>query len=131
MKTRIAKKLSKALRSGKYIQAQEKLQKKSDDGKRHRCCLGVLCDLHSEATGKKWGTNKAGDRTYFGESTHLPKEVADWAGVKNFVEGESNRKEGLAGDLEFDGTSAITRNDSRGQSFEEIAAAIEADPEAI
>ena len=41
MNTKIKKRWVKALRSGKYGQAQEVLF----DGEKNFCCLGVLCDI--------------------------------------------------------------------------------------
>jgi hypothetical protein len=60
-----------ALRSGEYSQTQAYLKK--DDG---FCCLGVLCDLHSRATGNKW--NEYG---YLGMNSLLPNEVINWVGL--------------------------------------------------
>lgn len=44
------------------------------------CCLGVLCDLHSKATGMKW--DDATDQ-YYETGSILPRAVADWAGIED------------------------------------------------
>jgi hypothetical protein len=135
MKSTIARRWVKALRSGKYEQANGKLFANRDEVKNgdkpSMCCLGVLCDLHSKSTGRSWGQNKDGDATYFGENGYLPSEVAKWAGIKNPIEGDAARSRKKAFDLSLDGTKATNRNDIDGDTFEEIAAAIEADPASI
>jgi hypothetical protein len=67
-----------ALRSGKYKQFRSKLK----DGNKF-CCLGVLCDIHSQETGKKWKTQKDGTAVYIDSGNVLPVEVAEWAGVSS------------------------------------------------
>lgn len=41
-----------ALRSGKYVQGRNRLHIRRVDGTDTFCCLGVLCDLYHEETGK-------------------------------------------------------------------------------
>ena len=65
-----------ALRSGKYKQAQGSLRQ----GNKF-CCLGVLCDLHSEETGNEWGRD-AFEFEYMGFTGTLPEEVQKWAGLR-------------------------------------------------
>jgi hypothetical protein len=126
MKARIAKKFTKALRSGEYDQTTGKLfeNRAGDKSKPAMCCLGVLCDLHSKETGKKWGTNKEGNRTYFGVAGMLPLEVAKWAGVKIEDKLPSDAKEeGI--DVVFGDEKATVLNDSKGFSFRQIADVVE------
>jgi hypothetical protein len=81
MKADIKAKWLKALRSGKYKQGKERLQTTAG----RFCCLGVLCDLHAQATGAKWGERegapvygKLEDAPYY-----LPPVVQRWAGLKD------------------------------------------------
>lgn len=81
MKQAILNKWVRALRSGRYKQGTERL--KTLNGQPKFCCLGVLCDLHSKATGKKWMDNvhtKYG--MYLGETGTLPEKVCQWAGLR-------------------------------------------------
>jgi hypothetical protein len=48
-----------ALRSGEYQQTTGNLR--TENG---FCCLGVLCDLHSKATGIEWAVDTYGDYFY-------------------------------------------------------------------
>ena len=45
------------------------------------CCLGRLCELHSQETGNKWDA----DDNYLGKYGQLPSEVVDWAGVNGSI----------------------------------------------
>lgn len=71
MKPEIKKLWTDALRSGEYQQAQERLRREDKF-----CYLGVLCDLHSKATGSKWN-----DTQYDGQDYSLPDSVIWWAGL--------------------------------------------------
>lgn len=87
MKHDIALKWAEALESGKYAQAREG-SLRIDDG---YCVLGVLCDLHALEHGYTWDqrrkVNTYEDGTpffgipYLGETTGLPQEVKEWAGI--------------------------------------------------
>ena len=61
-----------ALRSGEYSQTRGFLRVEDSF-----CCLGVLCDLHSKATGTPW----VGD-SYGYWSTVPPQIVVEWAGLE-------------------------------------------------
>lgn len=112
-----------ALRSGKYNQAVEVLR--NDSG---FCCLGVLCDVVkkdlSEALGHDvdWGNplnlNECRRSYYFLDQVgELPAEVRD---LCDFRGGET-----LHGSPIVDGKSLIVMNDTDGNTFDEIADAIE------
>lgn len=109
----VAKKWVKALRSGRYQQAQGFL--KDDTG---YCCLGVLCDLYSKETkkGRFAFDDKTGEIQFMGddnESEVLPDEVKEWAGMQT-SKGELSSKIDTLAD----------RNDC-GATFTEIASIIE------
>ncbi len=106
MKSNIAKRWIKALRSGLYKQGTEQLKNANNE----YCCLGVLCDLHSKSTGKKWHSN-----LYLGSFATAPITVAKWAGMK-----EQN-----ADGYIKSGASLTELNDNRQYSFKQIARAIE------
>ena len=65
-----------ALRSGEFSQSRSQLR--DFDG---HCCLGVLCELHSRATGTPWKRTDTGGYRYLGSQTLLPEEVRVWAGL--------------------------------------------------
>ena len=89
MNAEIAKVWCEALRSGSYPKGKGALL---DDGK--YCCLGVLCELHRQAThAGNWeqgqvGWNKRDPQLYRlgehgdGSDIQLPEAVRDWAGMK-------------------------------------------------
>lgn len=78
MKPEIKAKWAKALRSGEY--SQGRLSLRSSEG---FCCLGVLCDLHSQETGVPFNIDYNYRWNYRGERKILPEEVMDWAGLKS------------------------------------------------
>jgi hypothetical protein len=109
MQKTIKKQWVKALRSGKYEQAQERLL--DDNGK--MCCLGVLCDIAFDGEwDKEFGAwvmfpdDENLDRTDGGE---LPMSMLDSIGM------DLNDQEKL-----------ITLNDEDGFTFAQIADYIEA-----
>jgi hypothetical protein len=72
-----------ALRSGNFQQGSEQLYKNG-----RYCCLGVLCELHRQVTGRgKWSSTPSacGGFTYQTEKDEsgavLPMEVREWAGL--------------------------------------------------
>lgn len=81
MNEKIKAKWLKALRGGKYRQGKSALQ--TIDGK--FCCLGVLCDLHAKATGRKWQkpASEDGHPKYMRSHDFLPATVRKWAGMDN------------------------------------------------
>ena len=76
-----------ALRSGDYEQGTHALRR--TNGTDTFCCLGVLCDLYQDATGKgewKEPEHKKEDRYHFITPNDLnwsvlPNVVRDWAGL--------------------------------------------------
>lgn len=96
-----------ALRSGEYEQCREALR--SRDG---FCCLGVLCDLYSNAHNAEWN-----DRELRRGDDEMPSaRVYEWAGLPSAAMVEIDARRG----------SLTYHNDISGRSFAEIAAAIEA-----
>ncbi len=72
-----------ALRSGEFTRTEGRLKKVFDGEARH-CCLGVLCELHAQATGEEWlisGEYK--EESYLGRNGSLPQEVVAWAELKD------------------------------------------------
>ncbi len=108
MKREIKEQWVAALRSGEYKQGRTYRHRDMDF-----CCLGVLCDLHSKATGTPWQPATSGVFTYGGNTDVLPFEVTAWAGL-------------LGGDPKLGSNeSAVSLNDG-GASFAQIADLIEA-----
>ena len=115
MKKDIKTKWVKALRSGKYKQAQEQLK----DGNSY-CCLGVLCQLHAKETKLgKWMTT---DNEYYpinyvvGKSVgdvELPTAVMKWAGLS------------LPYGISVKGLTLTHLYDNHGKTFKELADIIE------
>lgn len=119
MHANIATKLAVALESGKYEQGTGYLCK---DGK--YCCLGVLCEL-AVAEGITTregdvpvggGTSTAVEYGRTGETAFMPREVMEWAGVK-----QPNGVLGLNGislvdlndyGMPFSGIAKILRNNA-------------------
>ena|SRR5689334_5253523 len=112
MNKRIKELWLKALRSGKYRQVKAELKANLPGKHVGYCCLGVLCDIHSKETGKKWENRNM----YFNADTVLPQEVMDWAGLD-----DDNPK--VYYDIGLEHLSEL--NDERNCSFKEIADLIE------
>lgn len=124
MDSKVKKKWLRALRSGRYQQGRHRLRTKHNKF----CCLGVLCDLHAKATGKKgWKEETRGmfgaGFSYLGQDTLPPQSVCEWAGFPKVgdlcitnpkVKSRNGRQSDLA-----------KRNDNRA-TFAEIADLIEA-----
>ena len=101
-----------ALRSGEYQQTGGALR--YDGG---YCCLGVACDLYRKHKGLQW----VGD-SFLGEELTLPLVVQEWLGL--------NTRDGvytIGGDSAF----ALDRNNDTGQTFLDIAAIIESEPDGL
>ena len=108
MDKEIKKEWVEALRSSKYKQCTGQLCKiDPETQEKSYCCLGVLCDLHSQKTGEQFVINQLG----------LPKTVSDWAGLEYLPE------------VNYYGyrTKLSHLNDGDGKNFEEIADIIEQD----
>jgi hypothetical protein len=116
-----------ALRSGGYEQGTCALNEDNS-----YCCLGVLCDLHSQATGNEWGSIAAPCRTdlksYFGDTGGLPRPVREWAGLPDTF-GALGTIPGLSEYQPLLGTLA-SLNDS-GFTFEKMAEVIDKHVETI
>lgn len=68
-------KWAETLESGKYKQTNGMLA----DGNKHRCCLGVACDISNTL---KWTISS--DYTLYGDEVYiLPREVYRWMGFSN------------------------------------------------
>lgn len=83
MNPEIRAKWTAALRSGEFEQGLGKLNYIDlDTGRRKNCCLGVLCDLAVDAEVVIFQDEN--DHVSYGRfqnSTSLPEEVMDWAGL--------------------------------------------------
>ena len=111
MKPKIKARWIAALRSGEYTQGRGQLR----DGDKF-CCLGVLCDLHTNLTHKAdWE-----GEYYAGQSrSSLPRIVAEWAGVND----DDPELNDAPASVWNDGTND---EDIKPHSFLEIADLIEA-----
>ncbi len=82
MKSEIKTKWVEALRSGQYKQGKNRLR----DGDCF-CCLGVLTDLYLKEKSLNWeiSVTDSGHEIWkaLEESSTLPAEVREWAGLKN------------------------------------------------
>jgi len=109
MKKEIAKKWVKALRSGKFKQAESFLKIDYDDGNPTHCCLGVLCELYNDEMRK----SKKKTLPVRSSDNFLPRKVMNWAGMQS--------RDGKFGYYESD----LTRMNDGGKSFKVIANTIE------
>ena len=100
-----------ALRSGKYKPGIGRLRSGDDC----YCPLGVLCQLHYEATGRLKPELYAEYYYYDHRMALLSDEVRDWAGLES-VWGS------------FDDGSIVLLSDRDEKSFQEIADIIESKP---
>lgn len=137
MKQNIMKQWIKALRSGKYKQGTGTLKQYDSKGNAQHCCLGVLCELYNETmkkNKKKTLPEKIYDNDsdfshgysrFGGKKEDLPKEVKDWAGMKNSM-GEFYTGITYFGDYEVEKIreSLADLNDT-GRKFKTIADIIE------
>ena len=115
-----------ALRSGDYEQGVGALRKAN--GTDTFCCLGVLCDLYQDATGKgEWKRPEHREQYHFrtaGDKGRgvLPDDVRDWAGL------DVNQGAVLSPDALPDDKSAaynLTSLNDADYSFDDIADVIE------
>jgi hypothetical protein len=119
MNKEIKEKWCTALRYGGYKQGRGQL-KLGDKF----CCLGVLCNIHSQenpSTVNKWHRpkNEFEDYSYLGSDQLLPREVKKWAGLNAIT-----KLTDKTGELTPIGT-LIELNDGDA-SFRSIATCIEA-----
>lgn len=100
-----------ALRSGMYQQGTGALKQETPAGVKY-CCLGVLCEL-KEVSWVPWTYNpskkKAAYATQFSDAAFVPYALAKEIGLQ-----ESTQVE------------LVEKNDSLGESFEQIANWVEA-----
>lgn len=103
-----------ALRSGEYEQGKGFL---NSDGK--FCCLGVLCDLHSQDHNIPWTANDNNSvMTYFDNTGLPPEQVVDWAQYDHRQNGWQISHAGVK-------TFLYMLNDETSLSFSSIADIIE------
>lgn len=118
MNKRVKKKWIEALRSGEYFQTRgQLLHREIVNGKPKDsfCCLGVLCNIHSEETGTKWTGVKSANPTLIKYQTsyyNLPDDVRKWANLPY-------------DDLKACAEDALTTLNDDGNSFKSIANWIE------
>jgi len=105
-----------ALRSGEYKQGVGQLNENGD-----MCCLGVLCDLHSKATGNQW-EGDYGVKLYGQHDCLPPSCVVQWAGLK---EESPYVKIQVSENPEDTMTQPLSELNDNGSTFEEIADLIE------
>jgi hypothetical protein len=112
MNQKIAKKWIDALRSGQYRKSKHCLK-----NKRGYCCLGVLTDLYRKEHKKEWDYNSNHKQySFMFAYNFLPKEVIEWAGMRNeFGEFYVNKEKRIT----------LYEENDKGKSFSEIADIIE------
>lgn len=125
MNAEVKTKWCNALRSGEYKQATGELRVKDSF-----CCLGVLCDLYEKEHPNKLQWDEVDHLFRFinnfnapsSESTHLPPNVRDWAGL-NYDNPQFSQQ--YFKDKEKVCSTLIEANDEVGLNFNEIADLIE------
>ena len=123
MKKVIMKKLVKALRSGDYLQGTHRLAKVDGYGEHRFCCLGVLCNIMQEETGKLKVTKLKHMEYAFNTITGvLPDAVMEWSGIKD-ANGVIKYKNGKS--------NSLTALNDNGKSFNQIADIIEKNYEVL
>jgi hypothetical protein len=131
MKTTVAKKWVKALRSGKFKQGTNFL-KTSVKNKVNHCCLGVLCELYDQEQKRKHKKrlNQTTERIYHyvddklcyridNRVDVLPKAVQKWAGIN-----DNSGNVSFINRVTFAYESLVDMNDG-GCTFNRIAKVIE------
>lgn len=139
MKQNIMKKWVKALRGGKFKQGTGTLKQFNSKGQTQHCCLGVLCELYNskmKKNKKKVLPEKVYDNDsdfshgysrFGGNKEGLPKEVKDWAGMKNSLGKFEADKVDEYGDRE----ECLADLNDLGQKFNTIADIIEKNWESL
>lgn len=135
MKKNIAKKWIKALQSGKFKQGTGTLKQYNSKGAAQHCCLGVLCELYNDSmrkSKKKTLSEKFCDidsdfshgcSRFGGKKDDLPKEVKDWAGMKNSLGKFKIKEVDYCG--EYDHEECLADLNDTGRKFKTIAKIIE------
>lgn len=116
MKADVKEKWVKALRSGKYTQADGSLRFESPDGVEH-CCLGVLMTIR-RCRRLGHGFLKTADLTRYPGDTEI---TVDHSGGE-FIDPDTARRWGLTEDEQI----ILASMNDRGDNFDEIADWIEA-----
>ncbi len=111
----------KALLSGEYRQEQGLLAYKHDTEGLGHCCLGVLCEVYRQETGKGEWVDLGGHLKFVDgggdySDTCLPDHVQEWAGVSEDPLVVVNRKRIPV---------PLSSLNDEGETFEEIASLIE------
>lgn len=115
----VKEKWLKVLRSGEYEQGRGQLR---SDNK--FCCLGVLCEIYRQETGKgRWVvygqfTDENGNSSF----SALPKKVVEWAELPG--ENPDVRKPAI---YRSSGGYCLAQQNDAGATFEQIAQIIEAE----
>jgi len=122
MKKTVATKWVKALRSGKFKQAESFLKIDDDDGNPTHCCLGVLCELYNDEMRK----SKKKTLPVRSSDNLLPRKVMNWAGMQS-----RDGKFGIDTYYESLNPSDLTRMNDGGKSFKVIANTIEKNAESL
>jgi hypothetical protein len=141
MKKDIAKKWTKALRSGKYKQGENYLKQFNSKGQPRHCCLGVLCELYNDTMKnnhkrtmpvKEYNDEPTLDHGYvkFGNKDgSLPTVVRKWAGIKNEMGTFSYTEKDAYGT--FKTTESLADLNDNGKKFSTIANIIEENVERL
>lgn len=121
-----------ALRSGEYKQQQGALHDKPlEPGQPERfCCLGVLCDLAYKAGAVS--RQEGNERYSYGELLYggiLPPEVVQWAKLIDDQDLDGALDPLVALDVGYRTHNLTTLNDDKEWNFNQIADAIEGDPD--
>ncbi len=111
MKKAIMKKWVKALRSGDYGQGRARLVTIEHNGSERFCCLGVLCNIATEAGYGEWNGTRFQDENGYNCGGVLTPGVISWAGLTGIHTAIKN--------------PLILLNDRDRKSFAEIADYIE------
>jgi len=122
-----AKLWTDALRSGEYQQTAGTMHRHTAiDHPTGHCCLGVACEVYSQANPGRLSRYETRDWTKFtasddpGGGSHdvLPGIVRDWLGLRT-DEGE------------IEGGNTLTNLNDTGSTFDEIADIIDAEPDGL
>ena len=142
MKQNVMVKWVKALRSGKFKQGQGTLKQFNKQGQIQHCCLGVLCELYNETMKKNKKKTipetvcdndrdfSYGYSRFGGKKEGLPKEVKDWAGMRNGLGRFEITKTDEDGIEDYEVETLADLNDL-GKKFNTIANIIEKNYEAL
>ena len=150
LKPEIKAKWVAALRSGEYAQYAGGLRINPTNRPAGFCCLGVLCDLHAKEGLGEWENLVYAPAAKAGRSGYLPAEVVQWAVVPEAFEAipvgcravsgtpvgpfavsgpEGTRQTVLPDSFAVrlpTGMKTLNDMNDEGMTFEQVAAAIEA-----